>query len=176
MTTWSSTASDTRYAVNLASDPDEREPEPAGRIQVTGPGPLVVLGLLGLVVGWAARGQALRSDAATPSVSWLAVGVTWFVAAVTVGTAYLTWRVVHRELRTLTAQQGIARLVLGKTIDRLAALALGGYTGIAISYLGVGGENADKVLLHASLAALGAAAGVAAGLLLEHACRVPPGD
>jgi len=159
-----------------ARDPAERTPEPAGRVQPTGPGPLVVLGLLGLVVGWAARGQAIRSDAATPSVSWLAIAITWFVVAVTAGTAYLTWRVVHRDRRTLTAQQGLARLVLGKTIDRLAALALGGFAGIAISNLGVGGENADRVLLHASLAALGAAAGVVAGLLLEHACRVPPGD
>jgi len=161
---------------DAAPDPAERTPEPSGRVQPTGPGPLVVLGLLGLVVGWAARGQAIRSDAATPSVSWLAIAITWFVVAVTAGTAYLTWRVVHRDRRTLTAQQGLARLVLGKTIDRLAALALGGFAGIAISNLGVGGENADRVLLHASLAALGAAAGVVAGLLLEHACRVPPRD
>lgn len=159
-----------------APDLPEPTPEPAGRVQPTGPGPLVVLGLLGLVVGWAARGQAIRSDAATPSVSWLAIAITWFVVAVTAGTAYLTWRVVQRDRRTLTAQQGLARLVLGKTIDRLAALALGGYTGIAISNLGVGGENADRVLLHAGLAALGAAAGVVVGLLLEHACRVPPGE
>ncbi len=159
-----------------APDPEDSPPEPAGRVQPTGPGPLVVLGLLGLVVGWAARGLALRTDAATPSVSWLAIAVTWFVVAITAGTAYLTWRAVQRDRRTLTAQQGLARLVLGKTIDRLAALALGGFSGIAISYLGVGGENADRVLLNAGLAALGAAAGVAAGLLLEHACRVPPGD
>jgi len=154
---------------------DEREPEPEGRIRPTGPGPLVVLGLIGLVVGWAARGQAIRSDLATPSVSWLAVGVTWFVVAVTAGTAYLTWRTVHRERRLLTAQQGLARLVLGKTIDRLSAVALGGFLGIAISNLGLSSDHAERVLLHATIAAVGAALGVAAGLLLEHACRVPPG-
>lgn len=155
---------------------DEHEPEPAGRIRQTGPGPLVVLGLVGLVIGWAARGQAIRSDAPTPSISWLAVGVTWFVVAITAGTAYLTWRTVQRERHALSAQQGLARLVLGKTIARLSALVFGGFLGVAVSNLGVGGENADRVLLHALVAALGAACGIAAGLLLEHACRVPPGE
>ncbi len=155
---------------------DDREPEPPGTITQTGPGPLVVLGLVGLVIGWAARGQAIRSDAPTPSISWLAVGVTWFVVAITAGTAYLTWRTVQRERHALTAQQGLARLVLGKTIVRLSALVFGGFLGIAISNLGVGGDKADRVLLHALVAALGAAGGVAAGLLLEHACRVPPGE
>ncbi len=156
--------------------PDEQRPEPAGTIRLTGPGPLVVLGLVGLVVGWAARGVAIRSDAPVPSISWLAIGVTWFVVAITAGTAYLTWRTVQRERHALTPQQGLARLVLGKTIDRLSALVLGGYLGVAISNLGIGGDNAERILLHALLAAVGAAGGVAAGLLLEHACRVPPGD
>lgn len=151
-------------------------PEPVGRIGITGPGPLVVLGLVGLTVGWASRGVAIRSGALAPSVSWLAVGVTWFLVAVTAGTAYLTWRAVRRERNALVAEQGVARLVLGKTMDRLAALALGGYLGMVISNLGVAGDKADQVLVRGLLAAVGAAAGVAAGLLTEHACRVPPGD
>lgn len=154
---------------------EERDPEPGGRIEPTGPGPLVVLGLLGLFVGWAVRGQAIRSGAPTPTVSWLAIGVTWFVVAFTAGTAYLTWRAVQREHVLLGPQQGLARLVLGKTIARLGAFALGGYLGAVVSVLGVDGENADRLVLHALLGALGAAAGVASGLALEHACRVPPG-
>lgn len=153
---------------------DEATPEPEGTVRVTGPGPLVVLGLIGLTLGWAARGQAIRSDLATPSISWLAIGVTWFLVAVTAGIAYLTWRTVQREPAALTPQQGLARLVLGKTLARLAAFAFGGYLGVAISNLGITGEKAEQVLLHALIAAVGAAAGIAAGLLLEHACRVPP--
>lgn len=149
-------------------------PGSGGTVRTTGPGPLVVLGLVGLFLGWAARGQSIRSGWATPSISWLAVGVTWFLVAVTAGTAYLTWRTVRRERHVLTPHQGVARLVLGKTVDRLAGFALGGYLGVAISNLGVGGDNADRVIAHALLAALGAACGVAAGLLLEVACRVPP--
>jgi hypothetical protein len=151
------------------------EPEPNGHVEPTGPGPLVVLGLLGLAIGWAVRGQAIRSDVPTPMISWLAVGVTWFLAAVTAGTAYLTWREVQRDRVLLRPYQGLTRLVLGKTMCRLAALALGGYLGAAISVLGVSGEFADRMLLRALVAALGASLGLAAGLALEHACRVPKG-
>lgn len=158
--------------------PPVEEPgqEPGGHVEPTGPGPLVVLGLVGLFVGWAVRGQAIRSGAPTPMISWLAVGVTWFLVAATAGIGYLTWRTVQRERRLLTPQQGLTRLVLGKTMDRLAALALGGYLGAAISVLGVDGESADRLVVRALVAAFGAALGVAAGLALEHACRVPPED
>lgn len=161
---------------DVGPERDDPGPEPSGTVQPTGPGPLVLLGLLGLVVGWGSRAYAIRTDAPTPSISWLAVGVTWFLVALTAGTAYLTWRTVRRERHVLTAQQGLARLVLGKTMARLAALALGGFVGVAISNLGISGDKAGQVLTHALLAALGAAAGVAAGLLLEQACRVPPDD
>jgi len=155
---------------------EEQEPEPTGHVRSTGPGPLVVLGLIGLFVGWAVRGQAIRSGAPTPMISWLAVGVTWFLVATTAGIAYLTWRTVQRDRGRLSAQQGLTRLVLGKTMDRLAALALGGYLGAAISVLGVEGESADRLVVRALVAALGAALGVGAGLALELACRVPPAE
>jgi hypothetical protein len=81
---------------------------------------------------------------------------------------------VHREHRTLSAQQGVARLVLGKAIARLGAFGVGAYVGIAISNVGVSSEHASATLVRALLAATGAALALAAGLLLEHACRVPP--
>lgn len=154
---------------------DDEPPRPSGFIRVTGPGPLVVIGLAGLFLGWAWRGQAIRSGQPTPTVSWLAVGITWFVAAVVAGTAYLTWRTVRRDPGALSAQ-GLSRLVLGKTIARLGAFAFGGFLGTTISNLGVSGETAQRSILHAVVAAVGAGVGLAAGLLLEHACRVPPGS
>lgn len=153
---------------------EEQPPEPSGTVRVTGPGPLVVIGIAGMFLGWSWRGQAIRSGEAAPTVSWLIVGVTWFVAAVIAGTAYLTWRTVRRDPRLLTPQQGLSRLVLGKTIARLGAFAFGGFLGTTISNLGVSGEAAQRSILHALVAAVGAAVGLAAGLLLEHACRVPP--
>lgn len=50
-------------------------PEPTGHVQVTGPGPLVVLGLIGLVIGWGSRWQAINSGSPSPRVGWLVVGV-----------------------------------------------------------------------------------------------------
>lgn len=155
---------------------EEPGPEPSGHVEPTGPGPLVVLGVIGLFCGWAARGLAIRDGAPTPMISWLAVGLTWFLVAATAGIAFITWRTVQRVRARLTAQQGLTRLVLGKTMDRLAALALGAYLGAAISVLGVDGETADRLIVRAVIGAIGAAGGVAAGLLLEHACRVPPED
>jgi hypothetical protein len=136
----------------------------------------VIIWLVGLVVGWSLRGQAIRRDAAAPGVSWLSVGTAFFVAAVVAGVAYLTWRTVQREHLRLSPQQGVARLVLGKAIARLGAFGVGAYLGIAISNLGVSGEQASDTIVRALLAALGAAAALAAGLVLEHACRVPPED
>ena len=151
---------------------DPAPPPPTeGRIRPTGPGPLVVIGLVGLVVGWAVRGLRIRAGAPTPGVSWLGV-----VAAVVGGVAYLTWRTVHREHLRLSAQQGVARLVLGKAIARLGAFGSAAYVGVAVSNLGVGGEHTSGTILRALLAALGAALAMTAGLLLEHACRVPPED
>ena len=118
-------------------DNDPAPPPTEGRIRPTGPGPLMVVGLVGLVVGWAIRGQAIRSGAPVPGVSWL---------------------------------------VLGKAVARLGAFGLGAYVGIAISNLGVDGEHTSTTILRASLAALGAAAALTTGLLLEHACRIPPQD
>ena len=156
---------------------DQAPPPPTeGRIRPTGPGPLVVVGLVGLVIGWAIRGQAIRAGAPAPGVSWLAVGTAYFVAAVVAGVAYLTWRTVQREHLHLTAQQGVARLVLGKAVARLGAFGLGAYVGIAVSHLGVDGEHTTTTILKALLAALGAGLAVVAALLLEHACRVPPED
>jgi hypothetical protein len=156
---------------------DPAPPPPAeGRIRPTGPGPLVVIWLVGLVIGWSIRGTAIRRGAPAPGVSWLTVGTAFFVAAVVGGVAYLTWRTVHREHLRLSAQQGVARLVLGKAIARLGAFGLGAYLGVAISNFGVGGEHTTITIVRAVLAALGAAAALVAGLLLEHACRVPPDD
>jgi hypothetical protein len=109
-------------------------------------------------------------------VAGLGGGRAGFVAAVVAVVAYLTWRPVHRDHRRLSAQQGVARLVLGKAIARLGAFGVGAYVGIAISNVGVSGEQASATVVRALLAAAGAVLALAAGLLLERACRVPQED
>lgn len=155
---------------------ETEEPEPQGRLTPTGPGPLVLLGIAGLFLGWSLRSASLRfrDTEPVPTVSWVAVGLTWFVAAGIAGIAYLTWRAVRRERHRLEVHQAVARLVLGRTISRIGAFFCGAFLGAAISQLGVSGDGAEQALLRGLAATVGAALAVVAGLLLEHACRVPP--
>lgn len=155
---------------------DEDESEVQGHLRPTGPGPLVLLGVAGLFLGWGVRNLSLefRETEPVPTVSWLAVGLTWFVAAGIGGIAFLTWRAVQRERTVLESHQAVGRLVLGRTISRIGAFACGGFLGAAISQLGVSGEGPQQALIRAGVATIGAGCAVAAGLLLEHACRVPP--
>ena len=153
---------------------EEREPDrPSGRIRPTGPGPLVIAGVVGLVVGWAIRPLALRLDYAEPNVSFTAIGALFFVAAIIGFTAYVTRRTVRRNRLDLAHHQAVNRLVLGKACALVGSLILGGYLGYALAQLGVDNPAANTRLWHSVLAALGALAATVAALLLEQACRVP---
>jgi hypothetical protein len=162
------------------SQPDtdeDREPDPPqGRILPTGPAPLVVSGVIGLVLGWSIRPLALRFDLSEPDVSFTSVGVLFFVAAIIGATAYATRRTVRRNRLDLAHHQAVNRLVLGKACALVGALALGGYLGYAVAQLGVSAPASDERLWRALLGALGALATTVAALLLEHACRVPHED
>ncbi len=156
---------------------DEPEPpEPTGRIRLTGPGPLVCCGLVGLAAGWAVRPVCLRAGWVVPDVSWLAVTVVYFVAAVVAGTAYVTWRTLHRDRRRLPAHQAVNRLVLGKASAVVGAAVAGGYLGYAIAHVGIDSPSAAGQVARAGLAALGGVLLLLAGLVLERACRVRDAD
>lgn len=159
---------------DLPPDPPEDEEEPQGSLRPLGPGPVVLLGLVGLVGGWLVRQVALRLDRVAPHVPPLSVAAIFFAAAIVLVAAWGTWRTVHRMGRRLPAHQMVNRFVLARTCALVGALVLGGYAGNGISHLGVG-ESAREVWW-----SLGAAAGglvlMVSGLLLERACRVPRRD
>ena len=157
----------------------EEEPEPdqpLGRIRFTGPGPLVVAGVLGLVLGWSIRPLCLRLGYAEPNVSITAIAGLFFVAAIIGGTAYVTRRTVRRNRFDLAHHQAVNRLVLGKACALAGALVLGGYVGYAVAQIGVSDSASDVRLWRALLAAVAALGVTVAALLLEHACRVPHDD
>lgn len=159
------------------TDPDDREPgRPQGTVQVTGPGPIVLFGVVGLVGGWALRPLSIRLGFLEPSVPVAAIAALLFVAAVVGGSAYVTWRVVRRERSSLAHHQAVNRLVLGKACALAGALVTGGYLGYALAQLGVGDPASDSRLWRSLVAALAGLAVCVAALLLELACRVPPGD
>jgi hypothetical protein len=156
---------------------DDREPRrPEGTVQVTGPGPLVLFGVVGLVGGWSVRPLSIRMGFLEPAVPITAIAALFFVAAVVGGSAYVTRRVVRRERSSLAHHQAVNRLVLGKACALAGALVTGGYLGYALAQLGVGDPASDSRLWRALVAALAGLAVCVAALLLELACRVPPGD
>ena len=159
----------------MSNGPDpEEEPElPQGSITPTGPGPLVIAGVLGLVLGWAVRPLCLRLGYVEPDISLLSIGLLFFAAAIIGATAYVTRRTVQRNRFDLAHHQAVNRLVLGKACALVGALVVGGYLGYAVAQLGVGDPASETRLWRSCLAALGAALVMAAALLLELACRVP---
>lgn len=158
---------------NEHEDTDEEREPPRGHVLPTGPGPLVIAGVVGLVLGWAIRPLALRFDFAEPTVSFTGIAVLFFVAAIMGATAYLTRRTVRRNRHDLAHHQAVNRLVLAKAVAVVGALALGGYLGYALAQLGVSSPAADTRMWRSLLAALGALLATVAALLLEQACRVP---
>jgi uncharacterized protein DUF3180 len=159
----------------VSSSPDsDEEPElPQGTITPTGPGPLVVTGVLGLVLGWVVRPISLRMGYAEPDVSLVTVGLLFFAAAIVAATAFFTRRTVQRNRFDLAHHQAVNRLVLGKACAIAGAFLLGAYLGYAVAQLGVGEPASTTRLWRSCLAALGAALVMVAALLLELACRVP---
>ena len=132
--------------------------------------------MVGLVAGWAVRPLCLRFGWSEPDISLVSVGLLFFAAAIVGGSAYLTRRTVRRDRFALAPHQAVNRLVLGKACALVGALLTGGYLGYAVAQLGVDNPASVARLWRSSVGALGAALVTAAGLLLEQACRVPPGE
>ncbi len=157
-------------------EPDEEREQPQGTVRVTGPGPLLGLGLVGLVLGWSLRPLSIRLGYAEPDVPWGSILLLFIVAAIVGLTARLTRAVVRRDRSALQHHQAVNRLALGKACALVGALLTGGYLGYAMAQLGVGDPAATLRLWRSGLAAVGAVLICAAALLLELACRVPRDD
>ncbi len=131
----------------------------------------MVLGTVGLVLGWSVRAVATRLDLPVPTVSWLQVVGLAVGAGMVALTARHTRGAVRRRTGDLRAHEAVNRLVLGKACALVGALAAGAYVGAAISWVGALSERAEENVARSAVAALGAAALTASGLLLERACR-----
>jgi hypothetical protein len=157
-------------------DPGTEDRGPSGRVRRTGPGPLVALATLGLVLGWSIRPVTTELGLTTPQVAWLQAGSLYFIAAVLGLVARATDRVLHRDRGRLEPHQAVNRLVLAKSCAVAAALLVGGYLGYALSFVDVGSRLEGSRILRSLVAALGAVLVVGASLWLERACQVRDGD
>ena len=157
----------------MSADPDE--PEHAGYLEPTPPGVVTAWGVAGLVGGYLVHplSESLRGTALL--VSWVQPAAL-LLLAVTVGTtAWQTWRSVHVRRERLEPHRAVNRLVLGRASALVGALVAGGYAGYAVSWIGSEAELAGQRMLRSVVAAVCALLLVAAGLLLERACRVRKG-
>jgi hypothetical protein len=167
----------------VSRDPDPEQepvpepPEPEGRIGTTGPGPLLALGLVGLVLGWALRPVAIDVRGAAPTVGWVPVLALFLVAVIVGATAWATHRSLHVHGVRLPPHQAVNRLVLAKSCALAGALVAGAYFGYALSWVGVTeGDLAGQRLVRSVSAGVASVLLVAASLALERACRVGRSD
>ena len=163
----------------MIDDPDQRdepedsgEPARSGHLEPTPPGVVTAWGVAGLVGGWLVRPVSESVRGSGLVVSWVQPAALLLVS-VTVGTiAWHTWRALHVRGERLEPHHAVNRLVLGRASALVGALAAGGYTGYAISWIGSEAELADQRLLRSAVAAVCGLLVCVGGLLLERACRV----
>lgn len=159
-------------------EPEEgNEPPPHGRVGPTGPGPLVTLGLVALVLGWLLRPVSVEVLGAAPTVGWLPVLALVLVAVILAAVAWSTYRTLHVRKQHLPAHQAVNRLVLAKACALVGAVVAGGYLGYALSWVGVSESDlASERLVRSAVAGVVGLLIVTASLALERACRVRGGD
>jgi hypothetical protein len=158
---------------------DQQEPagpEPTGRLRRTGPGTLVVLGLVGLVLGWLIRPAATAIGHTVPQIAWLQVGALYFIAAVLGIVARATHQTLHLHRRRLLPHQAVNRLVLAKSCALAGAVLVGGYLGYALSFAGIDSDLTASRITRGLVATGGAVLVLVFSLLLERACQVRDDD
>ena len=147
-----------------------------GRIGTTSPTSLAVAGLVGAVLGWVLAPVLGALRGVVPSVPWSAVLALAFIALLLLGTAWVTYRMIHTRLQRMDPQRAVNLLVLAKASALAGAVVAGGYVGFGVHYL----DSLDIALprervVRSGLAAAAAVLVCAGGLLLERALRVPRG-
>lgn len=151
-----------------------------GHVQATRPGPVVFLGVIALIGGWALRPVMRWFGETPPVVGWVQVGALFFVAAVLAVVAYQTRQAVARPLG-MEPHRAVNRLVLAKACILVGAVVAGGYGGYALTWIDSEAVLAGQRILRSGLGALAGLLVIGAALLLERACRVrddeepPPG-
>ncbi len=156
--------------------PDTDEPpEPRGRLRPTSPAALTACAVVGLVLGWASHPLLVRLTDRPPLVSWTQALALVLVAAIMGFLAWQTWQTVQVRGERLEPQQAVNRQVLARACALGGTLVAAGYHGYAVSWLGDDSQYADRWLVRAAVAAVGAAGVAVASLVLERACRTDGG-
>lgn len=139
---------------------------------------LVAIAAVAAAIGW---GFVQLVDAwlgRVVPVPWASAAAMWLIAA-----AVAYWAITSRpRLQHRPGAKPMPPLVaartaaLGMAASRIGALVAGFYSGIAIAMVGsVSSPSGNQTLWAATVAVVGSIGLVAAGLWLEHMCRLPVG-
>lgn len=155
-------------------EPDDPS-EPRGTLRPTSAAALTVCAVAGLVIGWGIHPLLVRLTGRPPLVSWTQALALVLVAGIMAFLAWQTWQTVQVRRERLDPQQAVNRLVLARACALGGTLVAAGYVGYAVGWVGDASQFADRWILRATVAALGAGGVALASLVLERACRADGG-
>ena len=148
--------------------------EKTGRIRTTRARSLLLLGGCGFVIGWFSVPVFEAIQTAAPTIGWQSVFALAFLAAVLLGTAWSTWRALHRLQRYIEPNRAVNLLVLAKASALVGALVAGAYLGFGAQFLdSLDIELPRERAIRSGLAAVASLLMMVGGLLLERALRIP---
>jgi lysylphosphatidylglycerol synthetase-like protein (DUF2156 family) len=140
------------------------------------PSALSAWGIVGLVAGWLFHRVIYGGPKFAPMVPWSQTLALALVAAILFVTARSTRRSIEQHGGLLAPHHFVNRLALARACAYVGCLVAGGYFGYALSWIRVDSELAAHRAVTSAIAGVAGLLVVAGGLLLERACRVPPGD
>lgn len=146
-------------------------PPADGHVRPTSPGAIAGFGVVGLIGGWAVRPLLEWRGETAPVVTWLQVAVLFFVAAVIGALAWSTWRTLQARREWIEPHRAVNRLLMAKSCALVGALVAGGYTGYAVTWLGLEAELAGQRVWRSLLAGLAGLLITIGAVVLERACR-----
>lgn len=147
--------------------------EPAGTVRPTRPRHLLLAAAAGAVLGGLLllAAEALNGP---PQLPWF--GPLWlgFIAVVVAALAVSARNRIQVRRESMDPSRAVAYLVLGKASALAGAAVLGGYLAVALLTLpDIAAPGPLNRVLVAAVSALAGAGLAAAGLALEHYCKVP---
>jgi hypothetical protein len=140
------------------------------------PSVLSAWAVVGLVAGWLFHRIAYGGPEFAPMVPWSQVLALLLLAGILLVTARSTRRTIQQRRGGLTPHHFVNRLALARACAYVGSLVAGAYFGYALSWLGVDSDLVVQRIVRSGVAGACGLLVVAAGLLLERACRVPEGD
>lgn len=154
---------------------NEHRPD-EGNVRPTSIRDLLMAALAGGIAGWLIVRIAQAADLTPPQVPWSAPFALLAAAAFVGVLAWTTHQQIQVRRERPESSRAVALLVLGKA-SAIAGIAVAfGYFGFAVNFVNrMEVSSPRERVIRAGVAILAGIALCLAGLLLERACKVPPG-